>query len=154
MKALGDLKLPAHKAMIPRFLEFVASHAKSIGYSETRVGEIKAAVSEALTNVIDFVCTGEEEIQVSCGDDRRRRFTVDISDGGKSYNMLLEADPFLSGNDPAEKRPSVRLIKKIGDAEYKRFEGRNHLVITVYPEYGNPEWAAGDDDDSPGEVPA
>ncbi|HEY3278745.1 MAG TPA: ATP-binding protein [Syntrophorhabdaceae bacterium] len=153
MKHLEELTLPAERAMIPRFLDLVATHAKTVGYSDARVGEIKGAVSEALTNIIDFICTEGQEIHLTCGDDKRRRFTVDISDSGKSFNMLLEADPFLSGSDPGQKRPSVRFIKKIGDVEYKRFEGKNHVIITVYPEYGNPEWAALGDDPSEESAP-
>jgi hypothetical protein len=153
MGRLGELTLAAEKAMIPQFIDFVGTNAKPIGYSDKRVEEIRAAVAEALTNVADFICTEKGmEVTVSCGNDKRRRFTVEIVDTGKSFNMLLEADPFLSGNDPSDKRPSVRLMKKIGDVEYKRFEGKNHLVITVYPEFGNPEWN-NIKDDSPEETP-
>jgi anti-sigma regulatory factor (Ser/Thr protein kinase) len=147
MKNLGELTLAAEKAMIPQFLDFVASHAKSVGYSAKRAEEIRAAVNEALQNIVDFICTEVGmEITLTCGDDRRRRFAVEVLDSGKSFNMLLEADPFLSGNDPSEKRPSVRLMKKIGDVEYKRFEGKNRLTITIYPEFGSPEWNAVKDD--------
>ena len=133
MKALGELTRQARADAIPEFLGFVSGWAKETGYGEQRIKEMESAVKEALTNIVEFVCTGGEEVTVQVGDDKGRRFVIDISDAAKPYNMLLEADPFLSGSDPSEKRPSVRWIKKIGDTEYKRFEGRNHLVITVYP---------------------
>jgi len=153
MKNLGELTLGAEKSAIPQFLDFVASQAAPVGYSRTRIEEIRSAVGEVLTNIVEFICTeGGLEISVKCGDDRRRRFTVEITDPGKAFNMLLEADPFLSGNDPSAKRPSVRLMKKIGDVEYKRFEGKNLLTITIYPEFSSPEWNASGDD-FPEDVP-
>jgi len=136
MKALGELTRQAHPDIIPEFLEFISGWARETGYSEQRIKEMESAAKEALTNIVEFVCTGGEEVTVQVGDDKGRRFVIDFSDAAGPYNMLLEADPFLSGSDPSEKRPSVRWIKKIGDTEYKRFEGRNHLVITVYPVFG------------------
>jgi hypothetical protein len=136
MKNLGELTLGALKINIPQFLDFVVPQAATAGYSDKRVEEIKSAVKEALSNIVEFVCVEEgQEITVQCGDDRGRRFVVEIRDTGKPFNMLLEADPFLSGNDPAGKRPSVRSMKKIGDVEYKRFEGKNLIIVTVYPEF-------------------
>ena len=134
MKVIGEMTDAAGTATIPRFLEFVSGHARSVGYGEGRIKEIESALSEALANVAEFGCGKEGgNVTILCGDDNGRRFVVDIADSGKPFNMLLEADPFLSGGDPMEKRPSVRWIKKIGDVEYKRFEDRNHIVITVYP---------------------
>ena len=133
MKALGELTRQAGPDVIPEFLEFITGWAREAGYGEQRVKEMESAAREALTNIVEFVCTKGEEVTVQVGDDKGRRFVIDISDLGIAYNMFLEADPILSGGDPSEKRPSVKWIKRIGDAEYKRFEGRNHLVITVYP---------------------
>lgn len=133
MKALGELTRQAHADTIPDFLEFISGWAREAGYGEQRVREMESAAREALANIVEFICTEGEEVTVQVGDDKGRRFVIDISDLGKPYNMLLEADPILSGSDPSEKRPSVRQIKKMGDVEYKRFEDRNHLVITVYP---------------------
>ena len=137
MKALGELTRQARTDAIPDFLEFISTWARQAGYGEQRVRDMESAVKEALTNIVEFVCTEGEEVTVQVGDDKGRRFVINISDSGKPYNMLFEADPFLSGNDPSEKRPSVRWIKKIGDVEYKRFEGKNHLVVTVYPLSGS-----------------
>jgi hypothetical protein len=136
MKALGELTRQARTDAIPDFLEFVSAWARQAGYGEQRVRDMESAVKEALNNIVEFVCTEGEEVTVQVGDDKGRRFVINIFDSGKPYNMLFEADPFLSGNDPSEKRPSVRSIKKIGDVEYKRFEGKNHLVVTVYPVSG------------------
>lgn len=136
MKALGELTRQAHADTIQEFLRFISGWAKEAGYGEQRIKEMESAAGEALTNIVEFVCPQGEDVTVQVGDDKGRRFVIDISDVGKPYNMLLEADPILSGNDPSEKRPSVRRMKKIGDVEYKRFEGRNHLVITVYPVSG------------------
>ncbi|MDR2018379.1 MAG: ATP-binding protein [Syntrophobacterales bacterium] len=133
MKTLGELTLQAHSGSIPEFLEFISGWAKEAGYGGQRIREMEFAVAEALTNIVEFVCTEGEEVTIRVGDDKGRRFVIHISDYGKSYNMLLEADPFLSGSDPSEKRPSVSRIKRIGDVEYKRFEGKNYLVVTVYP---------------------
>ncbi len=136
MKPLGELTKEARTDTIPEFLEFVSSWAKQAGYSEKRVKEIGSAVTEALTNIAEFICReGGQSVTMQCGDDKGRRFVIEIFDSGKPFNMLLEADPFLSGNDPSEKRPSVRFMKKIGDVEYKRFEGKNRIVITTYPEF-------------------
>jgi len=123
MKALGELTRQAHADIIPDFVEFISAHAREAGYGEKRIKEMESAATEALTNIVEFVCTEGEEVTVQVGDDKGRRFVIDISDLGKPYNMLLEADPFISGNDPAGKKPSVRWIKRTGDVEYKRFEG-------------------------------
>jgi hypothetical protein len=134
MKALGEMTDAAHLSTIPRFVEMVSRHAANAGYSEARVADMAAAVEEALTNLAEFGCGKEgEAMTVKVGDDNGKRFVIDIADSGTSFNMLLEADPFLSGAGPTERRPSTRRMKRIGDVEYKRFEGKNHTVITVYP---------------------
>jgi anti-sigma regulatory factor (Ser/Thr protein kinase) len=136
MKALGELTLAATLGAVPEFATFVSAHAAAVGYSEARVKMMESAVTEALTNVAEFVCTEEgQEVTVSVGDDKGRRFVIDITDSGKPFNMLLEGDPLISGIEPGRKRPSVRFMKRIGDVEYKRFEGKNHLILTAYPEF-------------------
>jgi anti-sigma regulatory factor (Ser/Thr protein kinase) len=136
MKALGELTLAATPGTIPEFVGFVSAHAGAAGYSEKRIKAMESAVAEALTNVAEFVCTEEgQQVTVAVGDDKGRRFVIDITDSGRSFNMLLEGDPLVSGIEPGQKRPSVRFIKRVGDVEYKRFEGKNHVILTVYPEF-------------------
>jgi anti-sigma regulatory factor (Ser/Thr protein kinase) len=136
MKALGELTLAATPDTIPEFVGFVSAHAGAAGYGEKRIKAMESAVAEALTNVAEFVCTEEgQQVTVAVGDDKGRRFVIDITDSGRSFNMLLEGDPLVSGIEPGQKRPSVRFIKRVGDVEYKRFEGKNHVILTVYPEF-------------------
>ncbi len=136
-KVLGETRHSISGDTIPIFIEFVSSHGKIHGLSDERIKEVQTALAEALTNIVDFATSPEGlEVTVTCTADARQRLIIDITDEGRPYNMLLEGDPFLSGNSPGEKIPSVRAMKRlIKNVDYKRYEGKNYLTFTVMPDF-------------------
>ncbi|MBA4418201.1 MAG: hypothetical protein C0392_09880 [Syntrophus sp. (in: bacteria)] len=137
MKVLGEMQHALSADTIPLFIQFVSSCGKEHGQSANRIREIESAVYEALDNMIRFMHQeGELEVTITGKADERGRLILEISDGGKPFNMLLGGDSFISGSLPEQERPSVRVMKKlIRNVDYIRHEGRNCLTLTVMPDF-------------------
>ncbi len=135
MKALGEILHPAHEDSVPHLAGFVAGHARSAGFPDQRVREIELSLKEAISNILRFSCSdGDCEIRIICSLDNAGRFALIISDNGKPFNVLLEADPFLTPDAAlaSDQRPSTKIMKRsIGNIEYKRFENKNILTFIV-----------------------
>ncbi len=134
---LGEARHFISTDSIPLFVEFVSSHGRAHGIGGERIGEVASALAEALGNIAEFACGPEGlEVAVTCRADAHEAFIIEITDEGKPYNMLLEADPLFSEAAPGEKTPSVHLMKRlIKNVDYKRHEGKNYLTMTVMPDF-------------------
>lgn len=134
---LGESRHSISVKTIPLFIESVSGHGKTHGLKSDRIKEVESALTEALNNIVEFACGPEGlEVTVTCSADAHQTFIIEITDEGKPYNMLLEADPLFSGSSTAQKLPSVRLMKRlIKNVDYKRHEGKNFLTLTVMPDF-------------------
>jgi len=131
MEPLGEISRPANEGSVPDLAEFISERMKDSGFPDQRIQEIVLSMKEAIGNILRFSCGGgDREVQLACSLDNAGRFAITISDNGGPFNMLLEADTFLTPDDAltSGQRPSTKVMKRfIGNIEYKRSENRNVL---------------------------
>lgn len=132
-----------HKLTIPsstRFLEdvreFVSEHALDAEFSEADVEQLKIAVDEACTNVIEHAYDGEGEhpidIAVILKPDR---FTIRIRDRGKKFDPTRYKEPNLV--EYAKTRKSggfgVHIMRRLMDqVEYRTTGSTNECLLIKY----------------------
>lgn len=130
-----------HKLTIPsstRFLEdvreFVSEHALDAAFSEADVEQLKIAVDEACTNVIEHAYNGEGEhpidIAVILKPDR---FTIRIRDRGKKFDPTGYKEPDLL--EYAKTRKSggfgVHIMRRLMDQVEYRTEGSTNECLLI-----------------------
>jgi serine/threonine-protein kinase RsbW len=135
MGMLGELSTTADVGSVEEIVEFVAGHARSLGFSDQKTVQLSSAVTEAMQNIIDHAYHGTPgEVHVSCKEDQGGRFVITISDSAEPLNVLLGDDPWPSqhaGKAPS-KGPSTALMKRFaGNIEYRRMDGKNMLTFTI-----------------------
>ena len=137
------MKHNIHKLTIPsstRYLEdvrrFVESHASDADFSGDIVEQLKMAVDEACTNVIEHAYQGEAEhpidIAVIVKPDR---LTVRIRDEGQGFNPASYAEPDLLKSAKARRAGGfgVHIMKRLMDHVEYRTRGRtNECCLTKY----------------------
>ncbi len=132
-RILGEIRGSGEEASLPSLVEFVAAKAEERGFSEKRIGQIRNALQEALTNIIGHAMAGKPgDIRITCSLDRAERLVIAIVDDGRPFNMLLADDPFINPNAEGAKDVSTRTMKRMMDTiEYKRIENTNVLTLTA-----------------------
>ncbi len=137
MEALGEISRPANEGSVPDLAEFISEHMKNSGFPDQRIQEIVLSMKEAIGNILRFSCGGGDcELHIACSLDNTGKLVITISDNGRPFNMLIEADPFLTPDDvlTADGRPSTKVMKRfIGNIECKRYEGKNIIAFTIQP---------------------
>lgn len=129
-----QIRLPAQAASVPALLEFLSRQAKEVGFDETRVRTIAAAIEEALSNIIHFASRDSEDtIEIRCGTHGEETFLIDIVDSCRPFNMLA-ATSFPETEDFAEvdgnKWLSTSTLKKaIRNIEYRRDPKNNTNIL-------------------------
>lgn len=121
---------PGQLALLYEFLEQLAD---SCGISMPQQMEIKLALDEAVTNVIQYAypgTTGDIRIDIECDN---RKLKITITDKGIPFNPLENKEPDITL--PLEERPigglGIFLVKQLmADVRYKRSEGYNILTMT------------------------
>jgi anti-sigma regulatory factor (Ser/Thr protein kinase) len=135
-KLAGQIKRPARADAIPVLKEFVCAHAREVGYGESRVLEIGAALEETVDNILRFACAdGTREISVKCTEHEMGMLVITIRDTGNPFNMLA-ASSFPSTADfvePGQRLSTVKMKKAFKNIEYRRDgeKGINILVCVV-----------------------
>lgn len=95
--------------------------------------EIKLALDEAVTNVIQYAypgTTGDIHIDVAC---ENKQLKITITDKGIAFNPLENKEPDVTL--PLEERPigglGIFLVKQLmTDVSYQRSDGYNILKMT------------------------
>ena len=144
---LGRRQTHDHDCALPRMNVVVANDISEINRLHTNVsqfcreqglsseieGDLCLALEEVLVNVIRYGHPegGRHEIQVLLSLERDC-VVATVDDDGVPFNPLEVPEPDLSG--PIETRPigglGIHIVRNITDGlEYRRSEGRNHLVI-------------------------
>lgn len=121
---------PGQLALLYEFLEQLAD---SCGISTPQQMEIKLALDEAVTNVIQYAypgTTGDIRIDIECDN---RKLKITITDKGIPFNPLENKEPDITL--PLEERPigglGIFLVKQLmADVSYKRSDGYNILTMT------------------------
>ena len=132
-----------HKLTVPsstRFLEdvreFVARHAMDAEFGPDAVEQLKMAVDEACTNVIEHAYKGEGErpihVSVIVQPDR---FTVRIQDVGDSFDPAVYREPDLVQFARNRKTGGfgVHIMRQLMDqVEYRTRGGKNECCMVKY----------------------
>lgn len=121
---------PGQLALLYEFLEQLAD---SCSISTPQQMEIKLALDEAVTNVIQYAypgTTGDIRIDIECDN---RKLKITITDKGIPFNPLENKEPDITL--PLEERPigglGIFLVKQLmTDVSYQRSEGYNILTMT------------------------
>lgn len=121
---------PGQLALLYEFLERLAD---SCGICTPQQMEIKLALDEAVTNVIQYAypgTTGDIRIDIEC---ENRQLKITITDKGIAFNPLENKEPDITL--PLEERPigglGIFLVKQLmADVSYRRSEGYNILTMT------------------------
>lgn len=121
---------PGQLALLYEFLEQLAY---SCGISTPQQMEIKLALDEAVTNVIQYAypgTTGDIRIDIECDN---RKLKITITDKGIPFNPLENKEPDITL--PLEERPigglGIFLVKQLmADVSYQRSDGYNILTMT------------------------
>lgn len=131
VKVLGETKRPAQLSSLPDLLAFVSGHARSEGFSETRIGQIGEGLAESLSNTIVVAHRSEPgEIRITCEVDGEH-FSIVITDFGPPFNILLADDPFFSDSKRKEAISTKKMRRFIDSIEYERQPYANVLTLTV-----------------------
>lgn len=97
--------------------------------------DLHLAVEEAVVNIINYAYGDTKgDFEIACASHKDGRFTVEISDTGIPFNILLMPPPDITA-DIAERRIGglgVHLIKNLMDEVAYRYEdNRNILTLTI-----------------------
>ena len=114
---------PEQLALLYDFLEM---QAKSCGIDTALLMQIKLAMDEAVTNVME----GDIGIDMGCDNGLLK---IVITDNGIPFNPLETREPDITL--PLEERPigglGIFLVKQLmTDVRYERSEGKNRLTMT------------------------
>ncbi len=128
----GHIKIPAVPESLRTITDCVTAAASAAGFSARRIGDIELALEEASTNIFKYANPGNPgPIEITCvfADGR---FSVEIRDTGKEFDMTRLPDPDLAAD--VTERPigglGAYLIKKIADeVTYRRHSGFNILTL-------------------------
>ncbi|MEI7481333.1 MAG: ATP-binding protein [Elusimicrobiota bacterium] len=132
MPSTGHIKIPAVLGNLQAITDCVSAAAAAAGFTPRRVGDMELALEEAVTNVFKYASPGNPgEIEITCaaGDGK---FSIEIRDWGKEFDITKLPDPDLSQN--ISDRPigglGAYLIKRLADdVSYRRLPGLNILTL-------------------------
>lgn len=134
--ATHTLTIPSSTRFLEDVREFVKTHATDAGFSDMVVEQLKMAVDEACTNVIEHAYAGEHEqpieIDITRGKDK---LTILIRDKGRQFNQQAYREPNLVEYVKTRKSGGfgVHIMRKLMDeVAYKTTGGYNECRMVKY----------------------
>lgn len=130
------LTIPSSTSFLEDVREFISTHAEEAQFSDMTVEQLKMAVDEACTNVIEHAYAGQAEqpieIAVSIKPDR---FTIRIRDKGRTFDQQAYREPDLI--EYARTRKSggfgVHIMRKLMDeVVWKTTGGYNECLMVKF----------------------
>ncbi|MDA1029350.1 MAG: ATP-binding protein [Bacteroidetes bacterium] len=128
------LTIPSSTSFLEEVREFVTTHATNAGFSENAVEQMKMAVDEACTNVIEHSYQGKSgqpiDISISSYPDK---LMVTIRDKGLKFDREAYKEPDLLLYAKSKKSGGfgVHIMRKLMDSvEYKNAGGFNECCMT------------------------
>lgn len=111
--------------------DFVASYATKHGIPAHEVDDVRLAVDEAYTNIINHAYQNDHSqfVEITMGSDENE-FWISLTDNGKSFDPTDYPEPDVRNKIKARERGGVGvyLMKKLMDRiEYYRREDSNEL---------------------------
>jgi serine/threonine-protein kinase RsbW len=130
------LTIPSSTRYLEDLREFVTTNARDAGFSEPEVEQLKIAVDEACTNVIEHAYGGGGEhaidIAMIVGDDR---LTVRIQDTGSSFDPETYKEPDLMQYAKMKKSGGfgVHIMRRLMDrVEFRKRGNVNECCLVKY----------------------
>ena len=130
------LTIPSSTRFLEDVREFVTTHAEQAAFSESDVEQLKMAVDEACTNVIEHAYQGQNEqpidIAVIIQPDR---LTVRIRDKGRQFNQISYQEPDLVKYAKAKKSGGfgVHIMRRLMDeVQYRTTGGVNECCLVKF----------------------
>lgn len=113
---------------------FVARHATEFGFNKNDISDIRLAVDEAFTNIIEHAYQNDEKqsVKIALGHNGKQ-FWISLYDSGKSFSLKDYKKPDIKEKIKQKKRGGVGvyLIKKLmDDVEYRQDGPRNEIRMT------------------------
>ena len=138
------LRLPAVLESVDRFQDLAREAATACGFSPEALFRLELALEETLVNVVNYAYgeAGDGWVELSCSAGETGELTVEVTDGGRSFDPLSLPDPRTDAT--VAERPigglGVFLVRKMADSvSYRRSDDRNILTLT----FRRPAEAAG-----------
>ncbi len=128
------IDVPASTQQLSVVRDFVTNHARTYGFGESDIEEIRLAVDEAMTNVIKHAYQYDESktVYVTLGKNKTE-FWVAIQDSGEAFDIEKYQEPDVSERIKQRKKGGVGvfLIRKLMDkVEYSRKNSHNEIRMT------------------------
>ena len=121
------ITIPSTTRYLGAVRRFVEAHAQELGFSANDIEELKLAVDEACTNVINHAYSGNEygTVELSISKDTEK-FTVIIRDKGRAFDTESYHMPDLRGS-----------VQKRRGGGYGVFIMRNLMDDVHYQSHGD-----------------
>ena len=128
------LSVQASTKHLAKVRHFVAGHASKFGFNQQQVSDIRLAVDEAFTNIIEHAYQNDEQqsVKIALGQNGKT-FWISLFDSGKSFSLDDYKEPDVEQKIKQKKRGGVGvyLIKKLMDnVEYLREGPQNEIRMT------------------------
>lgn len=117
-------------------LEFILEGAKSKGFDEKKIYQVRLVAEEVLVNIINYAYPDKTgDVEVTLFPEESKGLKVEVADSGISFNPLSRPDPDISA--PIEERNigglGIYLLRNImEEVDYKRENNRNILTFRKY----------------------
>ena len=133
MHILSEIRLPASLENLPKFLESVSKCIAQQDFESQKTTEIEIALEEALVNVIKHAYkTKPGNVSISCLQDEKDRFVIEIEDNGPPFDVRAQDRPDL-GDKLADRKIGglgIHFIKSLmSEVHYRRVGNRNVLRL-------------------------
>ena len=130
------LTIPSSTRFLEDVREFVTMHATSAGFDEMEVEQLKMAVDEACTNVIEHAYAGQSEQPIDIAIILNRdKLTIRIRDKGQTFNQKNYQEPDLIKYAKTRKSGGfgVQIMRKLMDeVAYNNSGGYNECRMVKY----------------------
>lgn len=119
---------------LARLYAFLDQQAEAYELEDLLLMQIKLALEEAVTNVIQYAYPEKEDQDIRIDMNyKNRRLTIVITDTGIAFNPLARQEPDLTLS--LEERPigglGIYLVKQLmTEVNYNRSDGKNILTMT------------------------
>lgn len=130
-KHTHTLSVKASTKHLSEVRNFVATHAKSFGFEDQEISDIRLAVDEAFTNIIEHAYRNDEKqsVKITLGQNGQT-FWISLFDSGESFSLTDYKKPDVEKKIKQKKRGGVGvyLIKKLmDDVEYLHEGPQNEI---------------------------
>lgn len=133
---IHTLKIPSSTQFLEDVREFVTTHASAAAFSDAAVEELKIAVDEACTNVIEHAYDNNSkhfvDIDVIVDPDS---FSVRIRDEGRPFDLKAYREPDLKefARDRKSGGFGVHIMRKLMDnVSFTSRDGTNECLLVKY----------------------